>query len=195
MFSTLLQVPRVLDGDMTRTDPPDEEAPAPSPDEAPLSAGPAPAPRGPRGRIVLIEDNPADVTLFRWALWEHGIDAEIEEYSHGDVAMAFAQHQGGFRQDAPPDVVVVDLALPGHDGMQILGALCKNPLFCRTEVGVFTSSTDPRDRLRAMELGADFYIVKPMDLDGVKALAEKIGEQLPGNLHRPLRRIPTDPSS
>jgi DNA-binding response OmpR family regulator len=180
---------------MTRTDPPDdEEISAASPSAGSLTIGPAPTPRPVRGRIVLIEDNPADVTLFRWALWEHGIDAEIEEYSHGDVAMAFAQHQGGFRQDAPPDVVVVDLALPGHDGMQVLGALCKNPIFCRTEVGVFTSSTDPRDRARAMELGADFYIVKPMDLEGLKALAELIGEQLPVTLPRRLRRHSTTPT-
>ena len=167
---------------MTRTDPPEKDSQTP----------PAPTPRG---RIVLIEDNPADVTLFRWALWEHGIEADIQEYSHGDVAMAFARQQGVFRKDAPPDVIVVDLALPGHDGMQILGALCKNPLFCRTEVGVFTSSTDPRDRLRAMELGADFYIVKPMDLQGLQALAEKIGEQLPGALARSRPQGNADPTS
>ena len=129
-------------------------------------------------RIVLVEDNPADATLFRWALWEHGVQEEVEVFDNGEVAMAFARQEGLFKNDPPPDIVVVDLNLPGYDGMQILGSLWKNPLFCRTEMGIYSSSDDPRDRFRAMELGADFYIQKPCDLEGLQALARRIGDLL-----------------
>jgi DNA-binding response OmpR family regulator len=138
----------------------------------------------PCGRIVLIEDNPADVSLFRWALEEQGIREEVEVFSHGDVAMAFARQRGLFRNDPPPDVIVIDLNLPGFDGLQILGAICRNPIFCRTEVGIYSSSDDPADRHRAMELGADFYIEKPVDMSGLRALAQRVGDLLPATVRR-----------
>jgi CheY-like chemotaxis protein len=128
---------------------------------------------------VLIEDNPADATLFRWALADSGISEEVEVFSHGDVAMAFARQDGLFRSDPPPDVIVVDLNLPGHDGFEILAVICRNPLFCRTEVGVYSSSDDPCDRRRAFELGVDFYIEKPADLQGLRSLAQRLGDALP----------------
>jgi DNA-binding response OmpR family regulator len=129
-------------------------------------------------RIVLVEDNPADATLFRWALQEQGVRDEVEVFDHGDVAMAFARQEGLFQWDPPPDVVVLDINLPGYDGMQILGTIRKNPLFCRTQVGIYSSSDDPRDRYRAMEMGADFFIQKPADLDGLRSLAERVGAML-----------------
>jgi DNA-binding response OmpR family regulator len=139
----------------------------------------------PRSPIVLIEDNPADVALFRWTLMEHDIKVEIEVISHGEVAMAFAMQVGGFSNEPPPSLVLIDIGLPGHDGLQVLGAIQKNPVFCRTEVGIYSASDDPRDRKRAMEMGADFFIEKPVDLPGVRALAGRVAELLRVSLGSP----------
>jgi CheY-like chemotaxis protein len=131
-------------------------------------------------RILLVEDNPADVALFHYALSEHGILDEVEVFDHGDVAMAFARREGRFQTDRLPDVIVLDLNLPGFDGLQILETLRANPLFNEIPIGIFSSSDDPKDRRRGMELGADFHIEKPVDLKGVEILASTVGELLAG---------------
>ncbi len=128
----------------------------------------------PCGRIVLIEDNPVDAVLFRWALQERGVYDDLEVFDHGDVAMAFARQEGLFRNDPPPDVVLVDLALPGFDGMEVVESIRANLLFSRTEVWVYSASLDPGDRSRALQLGADSYIEKPKDLDELRSIAERL---------------------
>lgn len=135
------------------------------------------------GRLILIEHNPADVALFRWALRDQGVHEYLEVFDHGDVAMAFARQEGLFRNDPPPDVVVIDLELPGYSGMEILGAVRRNPFFCRTEVGIYSWLDDPRDRIRAMELGADFYLHKPSALEDLRALARTTRNLLRPALH------------
>jgi CheY-like chemotaxis protein len=126
-------------------------------------------------RIVLVEDNPADVLLFRWALAEYGLDDEVEVVDHGDAAMEFARRERRRTSEPWPRVVLLDLKLPGHDGLEVLQAIRDNPAFRRTVVGIFSSSDDPRDRQHAMRVGAQFYIQKPADLQGVQTLADTIG--------------------
>jgi len=134
----------------------------------------------PCGRIVLIEDNPADATLFRWALRDRGVYEDLEVFDDGSVAMAFARQEGLFRNDPPPDVVVVDLALPGYDGMEVVESIRANLLFSRTEVWVYSASLDPGDRSRALELGADSYIQKPKDLDELRTIAARFRDLMKG---------------
>jgi CheY-like chemotaxis protein len=134
----------------------------------------------PCGRIVLIEDNPADATLFRWALRDRGVYEDLEVFDDGSVAMAFARQEGLFRNDPPPDVVVVDLALPGYDGMEVVESIRGNPLFSRTMVWVYSASLDPADRSRAIELGADSYIQKPKDLDELRTIAARFRDLMKG---------------
>ncbi len=134
--------------------------------------------RTPR-RILLVEDNPADVTIFRYALKERGNTDEVDVIDHGDVAMEFAQREGAFRPEDPvPDLIVLDINLPGFDGLQILGAIRKSDAFRDVPVGIYSSSDDPRDKYLAMEMGAWFYVQKPMTLEGLEALATTITEVL-----------------
>jgi len=154
----------------------DSAAPGARPGESPFR----PQTSRSKHRILLVEDNPADVTLFHWALAEHGILDEVEVFTHGDVAMAFARREGLFQGDNLPEVIVLDLNLPGFDGMQILEVLRGDPLFNDIRIGIFSSSNDPRDRRRAVEMGADFHIEKPADLEGMHALASTVGDLLGG---------------
>lgn len=75
-------------------------------------------------------------------------------------------------------MILLDINLPGPDGLEALDALRRHPLICRTEVGACSSSDDPRDRARAIEPGADFCLEKPVDPEGVRALAERPVEPL-----------------
>jgi len=130
-------------------------------------------------RILLVEDNPADVTIFQYALKERGSGDLVDVISHGDVAMEFAQREGVFRHDELlPDLIVLDINLPGFDGLQILGAIRKSDTFRDVPVGIYSSSDDPRDKYLAMEMGARFFIQKPMTLEGLESLATTITEVL-----------------
>ncbi|HKY32715.1 MAG TPA: response regulator [Candidatus Polarisedimenticolia bacterium] len=134
---------------------------------------PRSSPRAPR-RILLIEDNPVDAMMLRVGLEERGIPFEMQVLHHGDVAMAFARREGTFSSQPLPDMILVDLNIPGYSGSEVLKQLSGTPAFRTVKIGVFTSSNDPRDEAFSRQNGAQFYLNKPMDLEGLDRLSERI---------------------
>ncbi len=115
--------------------------------------------------IVLIEDNPADVYLIRTALDEHGLKYEIEVLSDGQQSLALVER---YRTDPglrPPDLFVLDLNLPTHDGTAILRQIKETPALAAVPVAILTSSESPKEKAMAEELGVDRFLRKPIDLD------------------------------
>ena len=115
-------------------------------------------------QIVLVEDNPGDVHLIRLALRQAGVACEVRVLKDGEEGMALAHRQGA-HADRVPDLIVLDLNLPKHDGLEVLAALRADPVLAEVPVVVFSSSTSPRERARAEELGAAQFLAKPPDLD------------------------------
>ncbi len=112
--------------------------------------------------IWLAEDNPADVYLIREALKQHGVACQVRIASNGkdvlDLLVPGATAQ-------PPDLIILDLNLPRHDGIEILQAVRSTEGVAGVPVVVLTSSDSPRDRRIATELGATRYLRKPSNLD------------------------------
>src|SRR6516165_7876468 len=101
--------------------------------------------------ILLAEDNPADIYLIREALREHGVDCAVQVACDGQEVLAIIS-----RGDSHPtglDLIILDLNLPRHDGIEILQKLREAPEFARVPVVVLTSSDSLRDRRVASELG------------------------------------------
>jgi len=121
---------------------------------------------GRKSSILLIEDNPADVELFRYVLESAQVRCDLIVIDDGGEALAFVQQRGKYQGVAPPSLAIVDLNLPRYDGMEILEAMRANPAFAGVPVVVMSSSSSPRDRLRIEEPGIGRYITKPPDLDG-----------------------------
>jgi CheY-like chemotaxis protein len=130
--------------------------------------------------ILLAEDNSADVYLIREALRDHGVDCPIRLASDGrDVLQIISP------QDPPweaPDLglIILDLNLPRHDGIEILQRLRENERLAHVPVVVLTSSDSPRDRLIATELGAARFLRKPSNLEqflGLGAIFKELLEQ------------------
>ena len=123
--------------------------------------------------IVLAEDNAPDVFLVRTALEEADFDFQLHVFSDGEQVLRFLAQVD--KQDAPcPDLLLLDLNLPKHNGDEILERLRQSTGCSGTPVVVLTSSDSPKDRKRAAELGAARYFRKPSDLDEFMKLGEVV---------------------
>ena len=116
-------------------------------------------------RIVLVEDNPGDVKLLRLALRQAAVQCELQVLTDGGEGMALARHEGRYAQAPPPDLIVLDLNLPKHDGLEVLEALRADPGLAAVPVVVFSSFASAQDRARARNLGVVRFLSKPPDLD------------------------------
>jgi CheY-like chemotaxis protein len=128
-------------------------------------------------RILLAEDNPADVFLIRIALEEHGVDVPLQVAADGREVLQIL-----FQQETPNidqlRLIILDLNLPRHDGIEILQRLRETEQLARIPVVVLTSSDSPRDRIVASQLGAARYLRKPSNLDQFLSLGAVFKEIL-----------------
>jgi CheY-like chemotaxis protein len=124
-------------------------------------------------KILLAEDNPADVYLIEEALREHQVPFEIVVADDGEAAIRMIESG-----QVEPDLVLLDLNMPKRSGGEVLMRLREHPQ-CRTlPVMVLTSSDSPVDREEAMRLGATSFIRKPTGLDEFLQIGAAIKELL-----------------
>jgi two-component system response regulator len=129
--------------------------------EQEMSSGPV----NPMFRIVLVEDNEADIYLLRQAFKEAALDVELTVIEDGAEALVFARHQGKYAGIPAPDLAVLDMNLPKNSGAEVLEALRRNKHLSKVPVAVMTSSASPIEQLKAKQLGVERYITKPPDLE------------------------------
>ena len=112
--------------------------------------------------ILLAEDNPADVYLIREALREHGVQCPVHVVWDGKEVLQFIADGAATRNLG---LIILDLNLPRHDGIEVLQKVRETPALSSVPVVVLTSSDSPRDRVVASEMGAACYLRKPSGLD------------------------------
>lgn len=124
--------------------------------------------------ILLVEDNPADVRLVREALAESDFVAELHAVSSGEDALAFLRRAGAFPSAPTPDLVLLDLNLPGLRGQEVLVEIKGDPALLSIPVVVLTSSAARQDVLDAYNSHVNAYMVKPTDFEQFLALVSTI---------------------
>jgi CheY-like chemotaxis protein len=117
------------------------------------------------GSILLIEDNPGDIRLIKEALRDYSNKLEIESIKDGVSALEVLRSSVSKDGHIIPDIIILDLNLPKKDGFEILTELKSEPLLKRIPVVIFTASRNMEDINRAYNLGANSYIVKPLEID------------------------------
>src|SRR5690349_6433404 len=128
--------------------------------------------------ILLAEDNPADVYLIREALKQYDVQCELRTAADGkDVLALLSADNPSWR----PDLIILDLNLPRHDGIEILQKLRSLQALASVPVVVLTSSDSPRDRVTATQLGATRYLSKPSNLEQFLQLGAIFKEMLQRN--------------
>jgi CheY-like chemotaxis protein len=113
-------------------------------------------------RIVLIEDNPADVVLFKLTLGQEVPGSSMTHFACGaDALSSLCPTSNTLTDDDIPDLILLDLNTPRSDGFEVLGRIRRDARLSRVPVAIVTSSASPADRHRALLLGATAYIHKP----------------------------------
>lgn len=120
--------------------------------------------------ILLVEDNPIDARATLRAAKKLKISNTIDLVTDGDQAIDYLSSA-----DQPrPDLVLLDLNLPGRDGHDVLAMMKQDPDLRRIPVCILTTSSADDDVLGAYDLGANAYVNKPISLDGWHELVAQI---------------------
>jgi CheY-like chemotaxis protein len=144
-------------------------------------------------RILLVEDDPRDVELTLEALGGNNLVNEVDVVGDGEKALEYLFRRGEFaaRAGNHPAVILLDLKLPKVDGSGVLKAIRSDDKLRMIPVVVLTSSREQRDLAEAYRLGANAYVVKPVDfhefVDAVKNLGlfwAVINEPPPGSVRK-----------
>ena len=112
--------------------------------------------------ILVVEDNERNLKLLRDVLEYAGYDVRVARTAEDGIVLAVKE---------PPDLVLMDLQLPGIDGTEALRRLRENPRTADIPVVAVTAQAMKQDRERALEAGFDGYVEKPIS---VRAFPEQV---------------------
>lgn len=122
--------------------------------------------------ILLVEDNPMDADLTRRAFKRRRVINPVVVARDGEEALGFLEH---WEIGEPlPVVVLLDINIPKVNGLEVLRHLKTHPQLQKVPVIVLTSSSEDRDIQTAYQLGANSYIVKPVDFEKFVEVAAQI---------------------
>lgn len=127
--------------------------------------------------ILLVEDNRMDVELTLDAFRDARLGNTVHVAMNGEEALAYLFGQGDFsdRQRYPlPDIILLDLKMPGMDGIEVLCRIKGTELLKRIPVVILTSSQEEGDRAMSYDHGANSYLVKPVTFDGFLKVVRQI---------------------
>lgn len=125
-------------------------------------------------KILVIEDEADILTLLKHYLRQEHFEIATAQNGFDGLAQAKTFH---------PDLILLDLMLPGLDGLSVNRSLKKDPLTSGIPVVILTAKADETDRIIGLELGADDYIVKPFNpkelLARIKAILRRTDQEHP----------------
>jgi CheY-like chemotaxis protein len=128
--------------------------------------------------VLLVEDNPTDAELTLRALRGKGLRNSFVVARDGQEALDFLFAQGAYadrNMGEGPKLVLLDLRLPKVDGIEVLRKIKSDERTKKIPVVVLTSSRQEPDIEKCYQLGANSYIVKPVDFDKLVEAVSELG--------------------
>jgi twitching motility two-component system response regulator PilH len=113
--------------------------------------------------VLIVDDSPTEQHVFFKALERHGYDTVVA--SDGEEALATAEQ-------AQPEVIVMDVVMPGMNGFQATRRLSRNPATAEIPVVIVSAKGQETDRIWGLRQGAAQYLVKPVDIVDLVAAVE-----------------------
>ena len=115
--------------------------------------------------ILLVEDNPDHVELIVRALRDNDLVREVHVVTTGEDALDFLWQRGEHADARQPGLILLDLKLPGMDGLEFLRRIKADPNVKFIPVVVLSASPNSTDIVESYNCGANSYVVKPVDFD------------------------------
>ena len=129
-----------------------------------------------RINILLVEDNDSEALFMLHTLQESLLPNTVHHVPTGEEALAFLNGDGKHNGTPRPDLILLDLNLPGLDGFGVLKLVKAHNEWKSIPIIIVTSSALEEDMHRIRRLEADHYLSKPFDLEGYSDLVQDIEE-------------------
>jgi len=123
--------------------------------------------------ILLVEDNPVDLDLTLRAFKSEHLDNPIHTARDGEEALGYMV-EWERNKSSVPVVIRLDLNMPKINGLEVLKTLKQHPRFRSIPVVILTTSSEDSDVVEAYRLGANSYIVKPVDFEKFLGVAKQV---------------------
>jgi CheY-like chemotaxis protein len=124
--------------------------------------------------LLLVEDDPGDVTMTREALSEARVLHDLHVVDNGEAAIAFLRREAPYTDAPRPDLLFLDLNLPRMDGREVLALVKSDESLRRIPLVVLTTSDSQDDIARSYDLHANAYVTKPVGLDSFLTAVRQI---------------------
>lgn len=128
--------------------------------------------------ILIVEDNPQDAELAIRALRKHNLANRLIHLTDGELALDFIFARGAYQGrdiNNLPKVILLDLKMPKVTGMEVLEQVKADPRTKSIPVVILTSSAEDPDIKKSYALGANSYIVKPVEFDNFSKTIAELG--------------------
>lgn len=136
--------------------------------------------------ILLVEDSPTDAAILSAALDDIGCQCSIQIAQTGDDALSLLQ-QTVSNHHNHPQLILLDLNLPGKTGYEVLQEIKQNVLWQAIPTIVLSSSAAKNDIYKSYQLHANAYISKPVNFSGYQLVAQKINDFWLKTVQLPIR--------
>jgi two-component system response regulator len=131
----------------------------------------------PLKRILLAEDSPKDVDLTLAALEEYHLANEVVVVHDGAEALDYLHARGPYagREPGNPAVLLLDIKMPKVTGLEVLRDMKADPVLKMIPIVMLTSSREEPDLQASYDLGANAYVVKPVDFQQFVDAVKQVG--------------------
>ena len=127
-------------------------------------------------KVLLVEDNEADIILTSEILASVGIDQAIKVTRDGAEAIQFIKKEGPFENEHTPDLVLLDINLPKISGKEVLSFIKKHDAYKSIPVIIYTSSEMEKDVIECYDAGAELYLNKSHSMESFEKVVIAIRE-------------------
>jgi CheY-like chemotaxis protein len=127
--------------------------------------------------LLVVEDSDTDFVVLNRVLKNLSFNYPIHRCCDGDEALDYLYRKGKYEdiyRYPQPDLILLDLNLPGTDGKDILDEIKQNPQLKSIPIVIFTTSSNPQDIKACYQRGANNYLLKPMDFGEMKITVESL---------------------
>ncbi|MDS1271944.1 response regulator [Lipingzhangella sp. LS1_29] len=126
--------------------------------------------------VLLVEDDPGDVLMTREAFEDYKVGNRLHVVSDGAEALRFLHREVPYSDAPRPNLILLDLNLPGKDGREVLSEIKQDESLAHIPVVVLTTSEAEEDILRSYQLHANAYVPKPVDFDRFITVVRQIDD-------------------